>query len=250
MAKQVGFLNLEQGSLGDTTFAKTKVGYTAHIRKSLAKGRWDKDPQFARSRENASEFGITSTAARLLNKPCDLFFGSNEDIIAYSRLRAYLVKVVKTDQTSSSGKRNVLQENAHHLVGFDLNPAASLRTVFNTRFTVRGNRDTGELGVSIPSFIPSQRIKAPKGTSHFRISVSGSEVDFQNKNSKFKVFETEMIPFDDTATGDMDVTLELHAASNIPLFLYLGLSFWNLGQGDMYPVAQYKLNPACIVNVY
>ncbi|MEI2707872.1 MAG: hypothetical protein V9E96_02510 [Chitinophagaceae bacterium] len=43
------------------------------------------------------------------------------------------------------------------------------------------DRPTGVLSVDIPSYIPSNMIAAPGGTTHYKIISAGVDVDFENE---------------------------------------------------------------------
>ena len=45
------------------------------------------------------------------------------------------------------------------------------------------DRVAGTLDIDIPSFIPSNMIAAPNGTTHFKVISGGAEIDFENETS-------------------------------------------------------------------
>ena len=57
MNKQKGFLRISKGSIGETTFEKTRDGYRAEEKLEGSAGRCKPDPACASIRENPSEFG-------------------------------------------------------------------------------------------------------------------------------------------------------------------------------------------------
>ena len=248
--RQKGFLRLEKGSLGESTFVHSKDGYRVRTKKEISNKRWETDPQFARSRENAEDFGTGSTAAKLLNANSKIFFGINSNKIAFNRLKVFVSKLIRKDETHLRGKRNVIASNTSLLVGFELNGNASMRSIFNTRFSINGNKQTGGLGISIPSFIPVERIKAPKGTTHFKIIIAGSAIDFDKPDCERTNLESDLIEFNDSATDELEMSVHLPPNSLRPLFLYFGIAFMQLTMGEKYNVAQCKLNPVSIINVF
>src|SRR5690554_7680512 len=65
MARQKRIIKLT-GKIGDLSFYKSKDGYLAREKGGVDGERIKKDPAFARTRENGSEFGLAATSGKTL----------------------------------------------------------------------------------------------------------------------------------------------------------------------------------------
>jgi hypothetical protein len=120
-----------------------------------------------------------------------------------SRLTQSMVKVIQADATNERGLRNVIDVKAELLAGFEFNIRGKLGSSLYAPYTGAIDRVTGELSVDIPSFIPSNMIAAPGGTTHFKIISAGVEVDFENKTFVEEHSETAILPWSAAATAVM-----------------------------------------------
>ena len=95
-----------------------------------------------------------------------------------SRLTQKMIKVIQMDAVNPRGERNVIDGEAELLLGFEFNINGKLGTTIYAPYTSNIDRPTGVLGVDIPSYIPSNMIAAPGGTTHYKIISAGVDVDF------------------------------------------------------------------------
>ena len=250
MAHQKGFITLEQGSLGETTFFKINGKYRAREKGVYAsKHKWKYDPGYEGRRQIAGYFTNGVKAAKLIRESVrSLIHRKGIDIS--SRLRKEWIKVVYMDRKSNPGIKQVRTENIDHMLGYNFNQACSLRSVFNTRYSTNADRLSGKLLIHIPSFIPTERIKAPKGTTHYKIVSAGFVYDFGNQSYKGEYFKTESLPWNDVPIADLEISMHVPENSTDPLFIYLGLEFIQEALGKSNPVSLYKLDPLCIVDIF
>ena len=250
MPFQKGFIQLEQGSMGDTTFCKINGEYRTREKGVYAsKHKWKYDPGFAHRREIAAYFTNGVKASKLIRDSVrELIHRKGIDIS--SRLRKELIKVVYMDRKSGPGELTVREENINHLIGYNFNHACTLRSVFNSRYETHADSEKGMLQINIPSFIPSERIKAPKGTTHYKMVSAGYVYDFGSQSYEGQVYSSKVLAYDDVETEDLQISLSVPANSTDPLFIYFGLEFSQVMSGQSYPVSLYKLDPLCIVDVF
>ena len=248
--KQVGFLRLKNGSLGDNTFYKSKDGYRVKTKKTISNNRFKNDPKFARTRENAEDFGTSATSAKFVRLSVNHIVRSRYDSTMFRRLNSLMSKIMNMDHISPRGKSIVRPEYTKALLGFEMNSNCSLKSVFNTRFSTSINRDTGAVGISIPSFIPTDRVHAPKGSTHYTIVATASAIVFVNKKFNIDRMESEKMEINERSTEQMDIALSLPPNTTQPVFVFLGLQFTQEIPGRSYEVAKYKMNPLCIVAVF
>lgn len=249
MAYQKGFLRLEGGSMGDTTFSKKQGKYRASEKiVTVSKHKWKFDPEFKVRRELAAEFGRGVKAARLVR------LGANQlvrgkDISISNRLNKLMLEVIDMDVSSGLRQGKILDEHVKHALGFNFNKNVSLRSVLSTKVSTNINRATGEVALHIPSFIPSAKVKAPKGTTHFRIVAAGQALNFEGNQIDGSKIISDLIPWTDMATEDLNITFSIPQNSPFPVFVYLGIQFEQVVMNVEYSVGNYKLNPVCIIDI-
>lgn len=248
MARQKGIIKLK-GTIGDITFYKTQDGHLAREKGGIDASRIASDPAFQRTRENGSEFGRAGKAGKILRTSLRALLINSADGRMVSRLTQKMVKVIQADVVSVRGLRNVIDGEAELLQGFEFNIRGKLGTSLFAPFVGTIDRVAGTISVDIAPFIPANMIAAPSGTTHFKIISAGSEVDFEAETFVEAHSETAILPW------DMDVTVAIShenavtAASTKPLFLALGVEFFQEVNGQMYPLKNGAYNPLALVTV-
>lgn len=122
--------------------------------------------------------------------------------------------------------RNVIDGEAELLEGFDFNINAKFSSTVYAPYTATINRATGDLSVVLPSFFPAQAIAAPAGTTHFKIVSAGTAVDFSNNSFITVTSETKFLAWDNAASKDLKLANQLSPNTTAPLFLLLGIQFY------------------------
>lgn len=248
MAKQSGIMKLE-GTIGDITFYKTKDGFMAREHAPITADRIATDPAFDRTRENMAEFGRAGKAAKTLRNAVRLLLLKAKERTTANRVTAAMVKVVKADATSTRGQRNVLDGELELIQGFECNNNARLASTLYANYTAIINRTTGSCSITVAPFIPADQLVAPEGTTHFRIVSMGAEVDFENDSFIVANSETALLPWDINSTAPVTLDNALPAASTKPLFLLLGIQFFQQVNGINYPLKNGAYNALSFVRV-
>ena len=248
MAKQKGIIKLE-GTIGDITFYKSKDGFLAKGKGGIPADRIANDPNFQRTRENGSEFGRAGKAGKVLRNAIRALLQNASDRLVTSRLTTQMVKVIQEDVTNTRGLRNVIDGEAEMLEGFEFNINGKLGTTLYAPFTSTIDRVAGTLVADIPSFVPANMVAAPGGTTHFKIISAGTEVDFENERFITQTTESAILPWDNTATAVLSLSNAVTANSTHPLFLVLGISFYQEVNGLMYPLKNGAYNALSLVKV-
>ncbi len=248
MAKQKGIIKLE-GTIGDITFYKSKDGFLAKGKGGIPADRIANDPNFQRTRENGSEFGRAGKAGKVLRNAIRALLQNASDRLVVSRLTTQMVKVIQEDSINPRGLRNVIDGEAELLQGFEFNINGKLGTTLYAPFTGTIDRVAGTLEADIPSFVPANMIAAPRGTTHFKIISAGAEVDFENESFVAQTTESAVLPWDNTATAVLNLSNAVTANSTHPLFLVLGISFYQEVNGLMYPLKNGAYNALSLVKV-
>ncbi|MCX6195047.1 MAG: hypothetical protein NTY55_00110 [Flavobacteriia bacterium] len=248
MARQKGIIKLK-GTIGDITFYKTQDGHLAREKGGIDASRIKNDPAFQRTRENGSEFGRAGKAGKVLRTALRALLLNSADSRMVSRLTQAMVKVIQADMISERGLRNVIDGEAELLVGFEFNVRGKLGTSLFAPFVATIDRVAGEITVTLDPFVPANMIAAPSGTTHFKIISAGAEIDFEAETFIEMHSETAIMPWDGTATLPISQTNEVTAASTKPLFLALGIEFYQEVNGQMYPLKNGAFNPLSVVKV-
>lgn len=248
MAKQKGIIKLE-GTIGDITFYKSADGFLAKGKGGIPADRIANDPNFQRTRENGSEFGRAGKAGKVLRNSIRALLQNASDRLLVSRLTTEMVKVIHEDVTNPRGLRNVIDGEAELLEGFEFNLNGKLGTTLYAPFTAVIDRVAGTLTAGMAAFVPQNMIAAPGGTTHFKIVSAGAEVDFENESFVVDSQETVVMPWDTNPTAVINLANAVTANSTHPLFLVLGISFYQQVNGQMYPLKNGAYNPLALVKV-
>jgi hypothetical protein len=248
MARQKGILKLE-GTIGDITFYKSQDGFLARGKGGVDGNRIANDAAFQRTRENGSEFGTAGKAGKVLRNSLRVLLQNASDNRMVSRLTQKMVEVIQADATSTRGQRNVIDGEAELLEGFEFNINGKLNNTFFAPYTANIDRVLGTLNVSIPSFVPLNMIAAPGGTTHYKIITSGVEVDFENETFVSDTKASTILPWDDAATTALGLNNLVTAASTKPLFLAVGVEFFQDVNGTKYPLKNGAFNALALVKV-
>ncbi|MGB3005681.1 MAG: hypothetical protein WBC06_04170 [Chitinophagaceae bacterium] len=248
MARQKGIIKLD-GTIGGITFYKSQDGYLAREKGGVSADKIANDPNFQRTRENGEEFGRAGKAGKLLRNAIRAMLQNASDSRMVSRLTAEMVKVIQEDFTNVRGLRNVIDGEAELLEGFEFNIAGKLGTTIYAPFTATIDRVAGTLTANIPAFVPINMIAAPGGSTHFKIVSTGAEIDFENETFVMDAQSTAVLPWDANPTAVINLVNAVTANSTHPLFLALGIEFYQEVNGQMYPLKNGAYNALALVKV-
>lgn len=248
MAQQKGIIKLD-GTIGGITFYKSKDGYLAREKGGVSADKIANDPAFQRTRENGAEFGRAGKAGKILRTSLRALLQNASDSRMVSRLTKEMLKVVQADAVNPRGERTVIDGEAELLQGFEFNINGKLGTTLYAPFTAAIDRVSGALTVDIPAFVPIHMLAAPGGSTHYKIISAGVEIDFENETYVVDAQDTAIQPWDATATAAINLANAVPAASTHPLFLVLGVEFYQEVNGQMYPLKNGAFNALALVKV-
>lgn len=248
MARQKGIIKLD-GTIGDITFYKSQDGYLAREKGGVSADRIANDPVFERTRENGAEFGRAGKGGKLLRNAIRALLQNTSDSKMVSRLTTEMVKVIQEDVTNPRGLRNVIDGEAELLQGFEFNINGKTGNTIYAPYTATIDRVVGTLTVDIPAFVPINMIAAPGGSTHFKFVSAGAEIDFENETFIMDSSESLILPWDATATAVINLANTVTANSTHPLFLALGIEFYQQVNGQMYTLKNGGYNALALVKV-
>ncbi|RZJ36595.1 MAG: hypothetical protein EOO51_00305 [Flavobacterium sp.] len=248
MARQKGIIKLK-GTLGDITFYKSTDGYLAREKGGVEASRIASDPAFQRTRENGAEFGRAGKAGKLLRTALNGLLINSRDSKMVGRLTREMVKVIQADLVNERGLRNVIDGEAELLTGFEFNIRGKLGTTLYAPFSSTIDRATGDLSIVLEPFVPVNMVAAPSGATHFKIVSGAAEIDFEADTYVVQTSETTILPWDATATTAITQTNQVTAGSTKPLFLAMGVVFYQQVNAQMYPLKNGAFNPMSLIEV-
>jgi hypothetical protein len=248
MAEQMGIFPMK-GTIGKVTFYRTRDGYRVREKGGLDASRISNDPSFQRTRENMAEFGRAGKAGKVLRSAIRSLIKNVADARMIGRLTRAMMEVIKADAVSPRGQRNVIDGEAELLQGFEFNANSKLGTTLFAPYSYTINRVTGELSIDIASFVPLNMVSAPAGATHFKIISAGVEIDFENETYVSTIQSSNNLPWNETATAAINLVNTVTANSTKPLFLVLGIEFYQEVNGNAYALSNGAFNALCLVAV-
>jgi hypothetical protein len=248
MAKQRGIFKAE-GTIDEITFYKSKDGYLIRQKGGISAERMATDPAFERTRENQKEFARAGKAGKVLRSALRSLLVNATDRLLVSRLFTAMMKVVKADATSDRGQRNVLDGELELLEGFEFNEGGKLTQTLFAPFTASIDRATGLLSMQVPSFIPTNMIAAPAEATHYQIVSAGGFIDFTTGTNGIVTKATEMLAIDGEPSAVIDHVLDGGADATRPMFIVLGISFYQEVNGKNYSLKNGAYNALSVVKV-
>ena len=196
-----------------------------------------------------AEFGRTGKASRLLRTAIRPVLQQAKDFRVTSRLTAAFAAVIKADETNPRGQRNVIDGEATLLNGFNFNNNAPLSSTLYMAYTAAINRVTGICTVNMPQLVPANDIMTPPGCTHFGFMGMAAAIDFENGTHEASLFETGILPWDSTPLAAQVLTGNLSPAGTHPIFLVLGIRFYQLVNGNQYPLKDGGFNALQVIAV-
>ncbi|MGV3763209.1 MAG: hypothetical protein ACO1NT_12065, partial [Parapedobacter sp.] len=142
MAYQVGDIKFE-GQIGDLSFYKQGDAYLAKRKGGVSSKRMATDPKLERSRENSTEFGRASAAAKRLRLAMRNVLPLFHEGTMQTRLNKRILQLIKGDGTNDRGKRRVIAENLPLLAGFSFNSGSAWKDVYYAPVQRVFNKDSG-----------------------------------------------------------------------------------------------------------
>lgn len=183
MARQSGIIKLN-GTLGDITFYKGKAreGRTDLAR---TKGGVDGDtiansPNFARTRENNSEFGLAARFGKLIREAFSPQIASLSDSTLVYRLTQEMTRIKNLDTVNVRGQRTVLGANIPTFEGFLFNGQTKIDTVFTPEVVTAFA--TPNITFTVPAHIPVTSFRAPQGATHAKIKAAAAAIDVASES--------------------------------------------------------------------
>lgn len=248
MARQEGIIKLN-GRIGDLTFYKTKNGYLAREKGGVDASRIASDPRYQRTRENMAEFGRATKAGKFFRLAFKTLTSQLSDNRVSNRLMKEMLKVIQADGVNERGMRMVLDAETELLTGFEFNIQAPVRTTVNVQYRTSIDRASGLLTFDCGDFSARDLIHSAHGATHFRLSTAAAALNFEAETFELNVSETVTMHVKDVAIPAISLSCQLTPGSPNPLFLLLGISFYQRVNGFDYPLSNGAFNGLALVQI-
>ena len=159
------------------------------------------------------------------------------------------MKAIKADKVNPRGMRNVVDGELGFLQGFEFNTDASLKDTLSVVFTTSIDRASGIATVEVPSLVPTETIKAPEGATHYRLVCGASAIDFDTEVYITDIKQSPYQPWTAAMAPALNLTANVPAASTHPLFLVVGIQFFQEVNGTYYTLKSGEHNALSLVKV-
>lgn len=238
MARQSGVVQFT-GRIGDLSFYHHKLyGYIARRKGGADKERISKDPQFERTRENASEFGAAVQAAKLIRHSVKGFLHVTGDPTVTQRLNRVAVAVAKLDTEHARGERVFASGLTHPAAGPLLRSFAFHEANPLSYILPNGAAYAAMSGVfTLQGLMPGQDIAAPKQATHVRLQGFTGLFDFEAQ--RCRPFVTPAVTLALNADSE-DIVLApdvVPEGTGVPL-AFLSVVFLQEQNGELYVLRQ------------
>ena len=251
MARQDGLIKLN-GTLGGITFYKgqAKEGRThlAKTKSGVDGDRIKNSPNFARTRENMSEFGRAAQDGKLIREAFAAQLRSVSDNTIVYRLVKQLRDVQDLDGVNARGARQVLAENIGAMTGFQFNQKTKLDAVFN--FDIASVFASPNINFTVPVHVPVTAVRAPQGATHYKINVAGAAFNLVTGTVKANAEASSVeIPVGDVAEqAELPLAAGLAGAEAGDLMLgIVSVEFYQEVNGNFYLLANGAYTPMQVV---
>lgn len=226
-----------KGNIGKLNFFERNGQFHARRKGGVSASRIQNDPQFKRTRENGAEFGAAGKAGKKIRKAFRDALLQVKDGTASLRLTREMLRVLQADTVNDRGKRIVIPANLPSLEGFQFNSVVELDDILTVPFTAAIDRVTGQCTVSLESFVPFTKIPAPDGTTHFKIIAAAAAIDFDKDINPSNQQSSPDLPWSTNPTAVITLQPTVAANTTLPVFLVVGISFYQMLNGKTYPLS-------------
>ena len=180
MARQVGLIKFKGNLDGLSGYkGKTKTGKPKESLIRTAGGvdgdRIKNSPEFARTRENMSEFGRSGTLAKQIRLGHAPTLKAARVPLLASKMTKAVRDLIALDAVNVRGERTVTEPNFGGLNGTKINPLVNLDSILN--FSLDGAFASPSYNLNVPSFTPITDVNADPASDVMTITVAACAID-------------------------------------------------------------------------
>jgi hypothetical protein len=196
-----------------------------------------------------AQFGSNASVAKRLRDalPSTFLSGKNKDSVW--RLTQMIAEVIKLDETSARGERNVLDGELSIMEGYEVNAMSAMTTVFSDLISGEIVRTSGVCTATIPAHVPSIKVSAPAGTTHYQFTAEAAALNFEtgetDNGKKVGAFHV----WNGLEVAAESLSINLSDNNTDPIFLTVAVDFYQEMNGRKYLLENKMFNTAQILKV-
>ncbi len=214
--------------LDGESIIRKKSGFT---KKGMAK-----DSKYARSRENANEFGAVSRLGKMIRIALKEVLPRSNNLDVCNGLTAALLKVMCCDDVSERGKRSLkngfeTDSGRAQFTGFDFNPNSLFRNVFKGNY----HFDTSYKLMQLAPFETAAVFVFPEGANCVGLRMGVLQFDFGTSTSFFKLTDWSLFRLESSITEGLQLGIEDFPDGEGTVFFLLEISFFVENEGGYMP---------------
>ena len=234
MAKLKGIFKFT-GTIGGVTARKVDGEYIVQEKSSLDRERVMTTEEFAHSRLAMDDFRTACYGSKLLREAFYTTGKTAGDRNQYARLTGFFRKLQETDTVNAKGQKQLSACNLDRIREFNWNKKAGMHSIFYAHSTMTADLETGTVTATIPALKPQDMIRAPHGTSHYRLTFNGAAIDFEGRRLSKGLKNTGWLSLKEEQPEQV---LEMRLKDTAGRFLFSGIriEFAQLVNGKFYPM--------------
>ena len=217
-------------------------------RTGITKKQLANDPNYAKVRNNAAEFGCAGKAVKLLREAFATEIKEIKDPRITSRLQKLMLQVVKSDQLNRHGERRAEHGDLWLLEGFEFNASAALINSLGVEPVPAINRAKGTVSLSVPGFIPTQKLLLPRNCTHYEWILAAAEIDFEAGSYNRVTCGSGLTPVSAEPAAAVMLHVNVTSKSALPVFMVAGIRYSEVINGAVIPM-QCTSNVLCLLKV-
>ena len=248
MAKQIGQLLLT-GTIGGLTYYRSHDGFIVKGKSAVTAEVISTHPKFKRTRENNSEFARAGKAMKVLKDSFLTLLKNVSDNRMTGRLTQVMMKIIQSDMINERGSRTVQDGDLSILGGFNFNIRADFDYIFKAGKEIIIDRVNGVAQINIHSFNPQIMMNAPVGATHFKLLYGVAGIDFQHERFQTNSITSDIQDLSDAVISPIILTTDFDRSFSLPVFLVLGIEFYQVVNNEFYPEKNFSYNAMKIVKV-
>lgn len=101
----------------------------------------------------------------------------------------------------------------------------------------------------LPAYIPEIMLAAPSGTTHYSIISVAVAVNFETEDFEVSAEQTVLLTYDSILGTAIQHSHSVSAGNTVPIFLCVGIEFFQQVNGEQYALRNGSYNPFSIVKV-
>lgn len=228
--------------LGDDHIMRETSGFTKEGMKD--------DSKYAKSRENANEFGAVSRLCKSIRMALQEVLPKNNNLAVCNGLTQIMRKVMCCDAVSVRGNRCLKNGFATAagkslFTGYDFNPNSLFRNVFKGNY----HFDIEKKSLQIDSFEMDEAFVFPESANCVGLRMGALRFNFDTSISFFKLTDWSLFPIESNNPEGLQLGIEGFPDGESVVFFLLEISFFVENDGSFIPFAKDETKVVFVLGV-